>query len=364
MARTSYAEETERIAEGTGTFRTFGPASPASARASKGMRRTVYRLISGWRPTRRGIAIGRRAFETVMISPPMRGTKLEAGDLGGVRVEWTRAPAAQGRDTKQRALLYLHGGGYVVGSPRTHRGLTSRLSHVLETPVASVDYRMAPQVGIREEFADAVAAYRGLLDAGYPADGIVIAGDSAGGGLAAGVGLAAADQGLPLPAAIILLSPWLDLENTGGSHESNFDAESFIGGDVLHRISRALLPNVADRHDWHVSPYYAPNELLRTLPPTLIQVGTAEVLLDDSVGFANRMAAAGGTVELQRFTGQGHVVAMWTGIPEARIALKEITEWVRAAMPEHREPSAPSSEQLSEAADQPEPGPGPEDVPA
>lgn len=364
MARTSYAEETERIAEGTGTFRTFGPPSPASRRASHGMRRTVYRFISGWRPTRRGIRLGRLTFEAVVSPPALRGTALEADTLGGVPVQWTTAPAAQGTPPRTRVVLYLHGGGYVVGSPRTHRSLTSRISHVLETPVASVDYRMAPEVSIRDSFADVIAAYRGLLDAGYPAEGIVVAGDSAGGGLAAGVGLAAVDQGLPLPAALVLLSPWLDLENTGGSHESNFDAESFIGGDVLHRISRALLPNEADRRDWRVSPYHASDELLRQLPPTLIQVGTAEVLLDDSVGFSGRMAAAGGTVELQRFVDQGHVVAMWTGIPEARRALSEISSWVRAALPSGLEPSAPTSEQLSEAADHPAPGPGPEDLPA
>ena len=259
-------------------------------------------------------------------------------------------------------MLYLHGGGYVVGSPRTHRSLTSRFSHVLKTPVASVHYRMAPEVSIRDTFADAVAAYRGLLESGTPAEGIVVAGDSAGGGLAAGVALAAIEHGLPAPAALVLLSPWLDLENTGGSHESNFDAESFIGGEVLHRISRALLPNAADRRDWRVSPYHAPDEMLRQLPPTLIQVGTAEVLLDDSVGFATRMAAAGGTVELERFVDQGHVVAMWTGIPEARRALKEISAWVRAAMPEALEPSRPTEAQIAEAAT-PD-APGPEELPA
>jgi epsilon-lactone hydrolase len=302
-------------------------------------------------------------LEAISYTRPLRGTRLERAELGGVAVEWTIAPRANAVPERSRVVLYLHGGGYVVGSPKTHRTLTSRLSQVLATPVASVDYRMAPEVGIRDSFADAVAAYRGLLDAGYPPEGIVVAGDSAGGGLAAGVGLAAVAEGLPNPAALVLLSPWLDLTNEAASHHANVATESFIGGEVLHRISRALLPDAQTRRDWRVSPFHAPDDLLAQLPPTLVQVGGAEVLLDDGVGFAQRIAGAGGAVELETFEGQGHVVALWAGVPEARRALRELSDWVKAVLPERLEPAAPSEETIAEATDG-GPMPGPGDLPA
>ncbi len=363
MARVPYAEETDRRVVQNGLFRTFGPASPRSARASRNLRRTIYPIVATWRPTRRGIRVGRRAFERVAFTRTIRGTRLEPGTLGGVPIEWTVAPRASAVPEHARVVLYLHGGGYVIGSPRTHRNLTSRLSHVLATPVASVDYRMAPEVGISTSFADCLTAYRALLDDGYPAEGIVIAGDSAGGGLAAGTALGAIDAGLPAPAAVVLLSPWLDLANTSDTRTSNYGTEAFIAGRVLFKISDALLPSAERQRDWRVSPFHAPDELLRQLPPTLIQVGTAEVLAGDGITFAERMAAAGARVELEQFVGQGHVVAMWTGIPEARRALKEIARWVKASLPSELEPSAPSDAAIVEATSGPD-GVGPEDLPA
>lgn len=363
MARATYAKETAREQQGTGTFRRFGPASPRSARAARGMRLGIYPIVAGWRPTRRGIAIGRFWFERISYTKMVRGTTLEPRELGGVPVEWTVAPRAREAGPLQRVVLYLHGGGYVIGSPRTHRNLTSRLSHVLGTPVASVDYRMAPEATLHHSHADCLTAYRALLDAGYPPQGIVIAGDSAGGGLAAGVALAAADQGLPQPSALILLSPWMDLVNSGDSHRQNYSTEAFIAGDVLNRIGRVLVSDAAARRDWRNSPFYAPDDLLAQLAPTLVQVGGAEVLRDDGAGFARRMAAAGGTVELQEFEGQGHVVALWTGVPEARRALSEIADWVLAAMPDELEPTAPTHADIVEATSGHD-GPGPEDLPA
>lgn len=363
MARTPYAEETDRTVDGEGLFRTFGPASPRSARAGRNLRRTIYPIVAAWRPTRRGIRIGRRAFERVSFTRTIKGTRLEASSLGGVPIEWAIAPRAGAVPERTRVVLYLHGGGFVIGSPRTHRNLTSRLSHVLATPVASVDYRMAPEVSVRVSYADCLAAYRALLDDGYPAEGIVIAGDSAGGGLAAGTALAAIDAGLPLPAAVVLLSPWLDLANTVETRHSNYATESFIAGRVLWKISDALLPSAESQRDWRVSPFHAPDELLRQMPPTLVQVGTTEVLAGDGIVFAERMAAAGARVELERFVGQGHVVAMWTGIPEARRALKEIARWVKTYLPTDLEPAAPTDAQIVEATSGFD-GPGPEDLPA
>lgn len=338
-------------------LRRFGPASPQSLRHRRFMRATIYPTVAAFRPTSRGVVFGRRMLGAP--APALRGTKIERSTVGGVRVEWTRAPRARDVDPHQRVVLYFHGGGFVIGSPATHRNLASRLSQVLSTPVVSVDYRMVPEGSIQTCQADCLAAYRGLLDEGYPPEAILVAGDSAGGNLAAYVGLATQEQGLPAPAGLILLSPWVDLCDGGPSRQSNAKTEFFIGGSVLDRIARALVPDLAERADWHNSPLYASPEQLAALPPTLIQVGDAEILLDDGVDLAHRIGAAGGRVELQTYEGQGHVVPMWMANPEARRALKELAGWVREVFPDERDPEAPSDEVIRDAVEQPSGLPGP-----
>lgn len=345
-----YAQEQARRQHGGLVEREFGPASPASRRMARTMRMTMYPVVGLWRPTRRGIALARRAFDPGATVPPVRGTRFAKRIIGGVRVEWTTAPRATQADEHERVILYLHGGGYVTGSPRTHRNLVSRLSHVTATPVASVEYRMVPEATIQASRSDALAVYKGLLESGFPAAAIVVAGDSAGGGLAAYVGLAAADQGLGTPAALVLLSPWLDLMPGSASRTANAGTEFFLGGAVLDRIARVLVPDEEERATWPNSPVNAPDALLALLPPTLIQVGGAEVLADDGTEMARRIGAAGGSAELQTYEGQGHVVALWSGNPDARRALREIADWLAATLPTGREPSRPTDAVIEEAA--------------
>ncbi len=356
MSQPRYARETLREEHGGLVHRQFGPASPASLATRRVMRATIHPTVSAFRPTTRGITLGRKALGA--SSPPLRGTKLERRLLGGVPVEWTVAPRAKGVDAHQRVVLYLHGGGFVIGSPATHRNLVSRISQVLSTPVASVKYRMVPEGSIQTSQSDCLDAYRGLLDEGYPPEAIIVAGDSAGGNLAAYVALAAQDEGLPAPTALMLLSPWVDLGTGGTSRQTNFKTESFIGGDVLARIARAIVPDEAERANWRNSPINASPEQLAALPPTLIQVGDAEVLLDDGVELAHRIAAAGGTVELQNYAGQGHVVAMWNANPESRRALKELAVWLRGVLPDERDPEMPSDDVVRDAVAQPSGAPG------
>lgn len=313
------------------------------------MRATIYPTVAAFRPTTRGVKLAQRTLNAPTF--PLRGTKIERRTLGGVPVEWTRAPRAIDVDPNVRVVLYIHGGGFVIGSPGTHRNLASRLSQVLSTPVASVDYRMVPNGSIQTCQRDAVDAYRGLLDEGIAPEAVIVAGDSAGGNLAAHVVLTAAEQGLPKPAALIMLSPWADLGPGGESRKTNVRTESFIGGKVLERIARSLVPDESERLDWHNSPINASPEQLAALPPTLIQVGGAEVLLDDGVSFAERIGEAGGAVQLQWFEGQGHVVAMWNANPEARRALKELAAWVREVFPDHRDPAMPSDATIEEAVE-------------
>ena len=356
MSQPRYAREKLREERGGLIHREFGPASPASAAHRRLMRATVYQSVSAFRPTTRGIILGRRALGAP--SPPLRGTKLERTSLGGVDVEWVRSPRAKDVDPHQRVVLYLHGGGFVIGSPGTHRNLASRISQVLSSPLISVKYRMVPEGSIQTSQSDCLDVYRALLAEGYPPEAIVVAGDSAGGNLAAYVVLAALHEGLPAPAALIMLSPWVDLGAGGPSRQANAKTESFIGGSALDRIARAIVPDEAERANWRNSPINASAEQLAALPPTLIQVGSAEILLDDGIEMANRIAAAGGTVELQNYEGQGHVVAMWNANPESRRALKELAIWLRGVFPDERDPEMPSDEVVRDAVEQPSGAPG------
>lgn len=349
MSRDRYALEHSRIEEDGLVERLFGPASPASRRMARALRLTMYPVVGLWRPTSRGIKLARKAFDPGATWPPIRGTRFQRRVIGGVVVEWTVAPRATETDEHERVIMYLHGGGFVVGSPRTHRNMVSRLSHVTATPIASVDYRMAPEASIQASRSDALAVYKGLLESGYPPEAIVVAGDSAGGALAAYVALAAIEQGLGVPAAAVLLSPWLDLTTGGESRTTNASTEFFIGGEVLDRIARVLVPDPAERELWPNSPVNAPPALLAKMPPTLIQVGGAEALADDGVLMARRIGSAGGRAELQSYDGQGHVVALWSGNPDARRALKEIASWLKETLPWDREPSAPSDEDIEQA---------------
>lgn len=353
-----YAQEQQRTVDGSLIRRDFGPASPTSQRVAKTMRRTIAPTIGLWRPTGRGLRFAQRTTAMAPIGPVMKGATIEHQIVGGVHVEWTTAPKAREAEHRERVILMLHGGGYVIGSARQYRPLSTRISQVTATPVVSVDYRMVPVVSsIQQTRADAFAAYRGLLDLGYPPEAIIVLGDSAGGGLASYVTLQSLASGLGRPAATLLLSPWVDMTDGGPSRHSNRRTEVFIGGDVLDRISRALVPDPAERAFWHNSPLFAPVDLLREMPPTLIQVSDVEVLSDDGYDFAAKLRDVGVKTELQTFAGQGHVVAMWNGVPEARRALRELSGWLRETLPSDRRPDAPSEAEIEAAAESGTPPP-------
>lgn len=263
--------------------------------------------------------------------PVMRGTAVERTTLGGVPGEWVRGPRAQNAPDGTPVILYLHGGGYVFGSPRTHRNIVSRISHVTGLPAFSADYRLPPAWPLPAPIEDAMAAYRALLEHHDPAR-IVVAGDSAGGNLAHELALHLAESGLPLPAALVLLSPWCDLSVAGPSIRSNGRQDAFIPETALRRCAR-VAAHGRPLDDWHVSPLYAPDDLQRQLPPTLIQVGAREILYDDGVQVAETLARCGVRTELDVFEGTLHVAVAWLGTPEAREALHRIAAFVHAALP-------------------------------
>jgi len=335
------------------TARTFAPASRQTVALERALLRTWVPVARNWRMTPRGVRMLQRVTEPPRRRVPiLRGSVVEHTRVAGLPAEWVRGPRALGaavhRDDRA-VMLYLHGGGYVFGSPRTHRNLVSRLSHVTGLPVLSLDYRLPPVATLPAPIEDALAGYRHLLDEGHAPERIVLAGDSAGGHLALTLALHAAEADLPTPAALILLSPWTDLGMTGASFTRNADLDPFLPGIALHRAARVAL-NGADPADWRSSPLFAPEELFRRLPPTLLQAGSTEVLLDDALRTAQRIAGADVRAELQVYERQPHVVPLWAGTPEARTALREIGRFVADVLDARDAPQPPSAQTAAEAA--------------
>jgi len=246
----------------------------------------------------------------------------ESTDAGGMPAEWVAAPAA----TAERIILYLHGGGYVVGSINTHRDLAARLSRAAAARVLLIDYRLAPEHPHPAAVEDAVAAYRWLLSTGAAASRIVVAGDSAGGGLTVATLVALRDGGTPLPAAGVCLSPWVDLEGIGESMTAKAAADPMVQRDPLRKMA-ALYLGGQDPRTPLAAPLYAN---LSGLSPLLIQVGTAETLLDDSTRLAERARKAGVNVTLEPWEDMIHVFQAFAPIlPEGREAIERIGAFVK-----------------------------------
>ena len=249
---------------------------------------------------------------TIQISP---------AHLGGVAGERLEGPSPG-----DIVLLYLHGGGYLACSAETHRPITAFFAlHGFH--VFAPDYRLAPENRFPAAVEDAVAFYRALLSAGYPPQNIVVAGESAGGGLSLSLLLALRTAGVPLPAAAALFSPWTDLAATGDSIRTNTGrCAMFHGSGVAYSALYYL--GGADPRNPLASPLYAD---LSGLPPLLIHVGAHEVLLDDSTRLAERARAAGVSVELKIWPVVPHAWQLAPHlIPEARQSLRESAAFLRA----------------------------------
>ena len=209
-------------------------------------------------------------------------------------------------------LFYLHGGGYAGGSAKSHSELAARLARAAGTVAILPDYRLAPENTFPAALDDAIAAYRALLDEAGDANRIVMAGDSAGGGLAVAVCVALRDAGEPLPRALALLSPWLDLTCTSPSWDSRLEGDPILDHHLRDAAERYL--DGADPRDPLCSPLFAD---LSGLPPTLVLVGTHEILYDDAVTFAQVAAEQGVEVELEIGHELIHVWPIFPITPEA-----------------------------------------------
>ncbi len=264
----------------------------------------------------------RRAATDSVASAPPAGTAVDPVDAGGVPAEWV---AAAGAGT-ERVLLYLHGGAYQIGSPATLRQMIALLSKAAQARVLSIDYRLAPEHPFPAAVEDAMTAYRWLIAAGTDPAAIAIAGDSAGGGLTLGTLVALRDAGDAMPAAAAVMSPWTDLALTGESLRSRKAVDVLLKPEAMPETANLYLAGADPRHPY-ASPLYAD---LHGLPPILIHVGDAEIILDDSTRFAARAREAGVDVTLEVWDEMPHVWHAFAGLlPEADRAIAGIGAWLR-----------------------------------
>ena len=254
--------------------------------------------------------------------PSARQVKCEPVSAGGVKAEWIIAPNA----AADRAILYLHGGGYIMGSINTHRELIARLSKAAQARILALDYRLAPEHPFPAPVEDATAAYRWMLAQGLKPSRIAVAGDSAGGGLTVAALVAFRDAGLPMPAAGIPISPWVDLEAIGESMKTRSSQDPIVKPEMIREIARVYLAGQNPRSPL-AAPLYAD---LHGLPPLLIHVGDAEALLDDSKRLAERAKAAGVDVTLEVWPEMPHVWHLFAHfLPEGQQAIDRAGEFVR-----------------------------------
>ena len=273
-----------------------------------------------WEQTTQELRDGWEAQRMMLPIPPDVTT--EPVDAGGAEAEWVSVPESEA----SRVLLYLHGGGFVIGSLNTHRDVVQRLCRATGARALSVDYRRAPENQFPAAIDDARSAYRWLVDSGTEPKNIVFAGDSAGGGLSVALAIAARDAGQPLPSAIVAMSPWVDMEASGDSMITNEATDPTIRKEWLLRCAADYLGD-RDRRNPLASPLYAD---LSGLPPMLIQVGASETLLDDSRRLADKAKAAGVDVTLEVWDEMIHLWQLLAAlVPEGQQAIDRIGEWVR-----------------------------------
>ena len=289
-----------------------------------GVLRSTVRLMAA-RTFRAGLPVDehrRRVRQVTRLTLPPRGCAFSRATCGGVPGEWV---SARGHEQTSLTILYLHGGGYVSGSPATHRAVTGHLAARCPARVFALDYRLAPEYPFPAAVDDATAAYRGLLAEGVAAGDIVIAGDSAGGGLSVATALRLRELAQPLPRALAVFSPWTDL--TLGQLTTDAP-EIMLALPWLHEGANAYVAGGDARHPL-ASPVHAD---LRHLPPTLIQVGTDEVLLDDSRRLFERLRECGVRARLEEYPRRWHVFHVHAGmLADADRAFESVAQFIRSA---------------------------------
>ena len=300
-----------------------------------GLRLTVKRRLSRIRnPNHEAVEASRRNLEaiTARVPAPPSGVSIEPVEADGIPAEWVSAPNAD----PNRALLYLHGGAYTLGSPKIYRELTWRLSKAARARVLAIDYRLAPEHRFPAALHDAITAWRWLLSNGFESRRLLVAGDSAGGGLTLATLLALRDGGHPLPAGAVCFSPWTDLSCSGESVKRNARRDPMLVSALILPTARNYLGD-ADPTNPLASPLFGD---LHNLPPLLIHVGTSEILLSDSIRFAKKAETANVDVSMKVWGNLPHVFHLFARVlPEGRQAIDEMGRFCQKRYDAHPGPT-------------------------
>jgi epsilon-lactone hydrolase len=285
---------------------------------------TFTKLVKQRAAARKEMTIPERRaqFEIDMRAVPIaEGCTIESLDLAGVPAERITHPAA----VPGKTLLYLHGGGHVMGNLNTHRHFASRLAVAARATTFHIDYRLAPEHPYPAALDDAVRAYRRILAAGVTPLNLIVGGESAGGNLATALLLKAREEGLPQPGGLYLLSPWLDMTTTGESYDKVGERDIIITREGIELVAAAYLGGAADNA--FTSPVRSD---VTGFPATLIQVGSEEVLLSDSLVFASRAAMSGVDVKLHVWPEMPHAWPLFHPFIRAGLAaIREAGQWMQ-----------------------------------
>ena len=261
----------------------------------------------------------RRAYDAFAENDPIPEMSTHSEiDLGGVSCLGLLPKGANG----DHVIVWLHGGGFSMGSSRSHKGLASQVAARAKTATILPDYRLAPEHQHPAALEDCVTTYRAVLAEGVKPEHIILAGDSAGGGLAIATALKLKELGVAQPAGLMLLSPWVDLANRGWSHEAKAQRDPFLTSSGLATRAREYLG------DGNLSILDAD---MRGLPPAYIQTGEAEILMSDSTALAERLGAAGSPVTLEIWPEMFHIFqARYPMLTQAREAILRLGHWAAA----------------------------------
>jgi len=272
------------------------------------------------------IAARRSDFEkTSAMLPIAEGVTIKPVRIDGINAEWLKPDGVP----EGSVILYIHGGGYCVGSINTHRSVASYIAKASRTNALLIDYRLAPEHPFPAAIEDATTVYTWLLSNGSSPENIVIAGDSAGGGIAVSTLLYLKKNGISMPAAAVCISPWVDLGMTGESQKTKADLDLILEKEVLDKMAKAYIVNETPGKPL-ISPIYAD---LSGLPPMLIQVGTSEILLDDAKRLTQSAEKAGVDVTLDVWDEMIHVFQYFAYmLPEGQEAIGKISVFVQTHM--------------------------------
>ncbi|MEZ4884339.1 MAG: alpha/beta hydrolase [Chitinophagales bacterium] len=285
-----------------------------------------------WQRHKRGgkhypIQVVRKYFEQqARRLPSVKNLKVETEktDIKGIPSTWFTPKPIPSKPLANHIIYYLHGGGYAICSVNTHQRLIAHIAKACHAKVLAIDYRLAPEHPFPAAIEDAISVYQHLLQSYRPSQ-IILMGDSAGGGLSAASLLKMKQLQIPLPKAAVLLSPWVDLVGENESYHTKADKDLIIAVADIRRYSKDYFKNTAPTHPL-VSPVYAD---LSGLPPLLIQVGTHEVLIDDSLKLAEKAKQDGVDVTLQIWENMLHVWQFFADfMPESKKAIRNIAEFI------------------------------------